>query len=59
MEVQDTSRHYGFRYSKHRWPKVSLVVDTVGEAVTTGLYICEFLMFNVKEMRTMVLFVHY
>ena len=44
VEVQDTSRHYGRRCSKHRWPKASLVVDTVGEAVTTGLYICEFLM---------------
>ena len=29
---------------EHRWPKASLVVETVGEAVTTGLYICEFLM---------------
>ena len=44
VEVHDTSRHYGLRCSKHRWPKASLVVDTVGEAVTTGLYICEFLM---------------
>ena len=44
VEVQDTSRHYGLRCSKHRWPNASLVVDTVGEAVTTGLYICEFLM---------------
>ena len=44
VEVQDTSRHYRLRRSKHRWPISSLVVDTVGEAVTTGLYICEFLM---------------
>ena len=44
VEVQDTSRHYGLRCSKHRCPKSSLVVDIVGEAVTTGLYICEFLM---------------
>ena len=43
VEVHDTSRH-GLRCSKHRWPKASLVVDTVGEAVTTGLYICDFLM---------------
>ena len=44
VEVQDISRYYGRRCSKHRWPKASLVVDTVGEAVTTGLYIYEFLM---------------
>ena len=44
VAVQDTSRHYGLRFSKHRWPKASLVVETVGEAMTTGLYICEFLM---------------
>ena len=44
VEVQDTSRHYGLRCSKHRWPKASLVVDTVGEAVTTGINICEFLL---------------
>ena len=44
VEVQDTSRHYGLRCSKHRRLKASLVVDTVGQAVTTGLYICEFLM---------------
>ena len=55
VEVQDTSGHYRLRCSNHRWPKSSLVVDTVGEAVTTELYICEF--FN-EEMRTMVLFVH-
>ena len=44
VEVQDTSRHYRLRCTKHRWPKSSLSVDIVGEAVTTGLYICEFLM---------------
>ena len=44
VEVQDTSRHKRLRCSKHRWPKSSLVVDTVSEAVTTGLYIYEFLM---------------
>ena len=44
VEVQDTSRHYRLGCSKHRWLKSSLVVDTVGEVVTTGLYICEFLM---------------
>ena len=44
VEVQDTNRHYRLRCSKRRWPKSSLVVDTVGEAVATGLNICEFLM---------------
>ena len=36
VEVQDTSRHYGLRCSKHRWPKASLVVEAEGEAVTTA-----------------------
>ena len=44
MEVQDISRHYRLRCSKHRWPKSPLVVDTVGEAVTTEIYIYELLM---------------
>ena len=36
VEVQDTSRHDGLRCSMHRWPKASLVVEKVDEAVTTG-----------------------